>query len=220
MSSLPSTPFSVHGGCFCEAITYTISIPAFSSRPLLDPDRHTPKRPFGVQTQDAKRLPVISLDHCNSCRRVAGAIIQAWFICPQRWVTFSLLARNTSSDSNASEERITPKNTAEVLRPSEELKEATYIKAFDSSEYAHRTFCGRCGTPLSFLYSGPDDEMSKEENWGPHCDIVLGTLDKESAEIEGMRPGRQGWFDDGIEWVKTVFDEGGKSFFIEKPDTV
>jgi hypothetical protein len=220
MSSLPKTPFSVHGGCFCKAITYTISIPAFESRPLLDSDRHPPKHAFGAQTNVAARLPVISLDHCNSCRRISGAIIQAWFICPQRWATFSLLARNTSSDSNTSEERITPKTTAEVLRPSKELEEATYIKVFDSSEQAHRTFCGRCGTPLSFLYSGLGDEMSKEENWGPYFDIALGTLEKESAEIEGMRPGRQGWLDDGIGWVKQVFDEGGKSLGIEKVDTV
>ncbi|KAE9378255.1 hypothetical protein N431DRAFT_435418 [Stipitochalara longipes BDJ] len=205
MSSLPSTPFEVHGGCFCNAITYTISIPALESRPLL---REPPKRPFGPQTSASERLPLISIDHCNSCRRVAGGIVQVWFICPQKWAAFSLLSRNPTSGT---EEQITSKSTAEVLRPSKELQESTFVKGFDSSEHAHRIFCGRCGTPLSFLYSGDDDDMVKEENWGPHFDIALGTFDKESTEIEGMRPGRQGWLVDGIPWVKHVFEEGGKS---------
>jgi hypothetical protein len=205
MSSLPSTPFVLHGGCFCKAITYTISVPALSSRPPI-PD--LPTRPFGPQTTVAERLPMIDLDHCNSCRRVAGAIVQCWIICPQRWVTFSLLSR---TDSTPGEERITSLTTEEVLCPSKELEERTFVKGFDSSEHAHRTFCGRCGTPLSYQYSGSDDEMTKEENWGPYVDIALGTLEKESVEMEGMRPGRQGWFGDGIEWVKKVFDEGGKS---------
>ena len=202
MSSLPSTPFEVHGGCFCNAITYTISIPSLSSRPLL---REPPKRPFGPQTTASERLPIISIDHCNSCRRVAGSIVQVWFICPQKWAAFSLKSRAEGG------ERITSKSPAEVLRPSKELEETTFVKGFDSSEHAHRIFCGRCGTPLSFLYSGDDDEMRKEQNWGPHFDVALGTFDKESAEIKGMRPSRQGWYADGIPWVKQVLEEGGKS---------
>jgi len=46
---------------------------------------------------------------------------------------------------------------------------------------------------LSFFYSGDDDEMASEENWGPHFDIAVGTFENESVEMEGMRPGRQGW---------------------------
>lgn len=208
MSSLPSTPFVLHGGCFCKAITYTISVPDLSSRPFI-PD--IPARPFGPQTKVAERMPMIDLDHCNSCRRVAGTIVQCWLICPQKWATFSLLSRTDQTNSNTTEERTASFSTAEILRPGKELEERTFIKGFDSSEHAHRTFCGRCGTPLSFMYSGTDDEMAKAENWGPYLDIALGTLEKESAEMEGMRPGRQGWFGDGIEWVKKVFDEGGKS---------
>jgi hypothetical protein len=202
MSSLPNTPFEVRGGCFCNAITYTISIPALASRPLL---REPAKRPFGPQTAGTERLPLISIDHCNSCRRVAGGIVQVWFICPQKWAAFLLASRSDV------EERITSKPPAEVLRPSKELEETTFVKGFNSSEHAHRTFCGRCGTPLSFLYSGDDDEMANEENWGPHFDIALGTFDKESTEIEGMRPGRQGWYAEAIPWVKQVLEEGGKS---------
>jgi hypothetical protein len=205
MPSLPSTPFEVHGGCFCTAITYTISIPALESRPLL---REPPRRPFGPQTTVSDRLPLISIDHCNSCRRVAGGVIQVWFICPQKWASFSLLSRSANSEA---EQRITSNSTADVLRPSKELEESTFVKRFDSSEHAHRIFCGRCGTPLSFLYSGDDDEMVKEENWGPHFDVALGTFDRESAEIEGMRPGRQGWYKEALPWVKQVLEEGGKS---------
>jgi hypothetical protein len=141
--------------------------------------------------------------------------VECWFICPQPWATFSLLSRNPTSSTSANEERISSFSTAAVLRPPKELEESTFIKGFDSSEHAHRTFCGKCGTHLSFLYSGDDDEMAKEENWGPHFDIAVGTFEKQSLEMKGMRPGKQGWYAEGIEWVKRVFDEGENSLGAE-----
>jgi hypothetical protein len=40
------------------------------------------------------------------------------------------------------------------------------------------------------LYSGDDKKMAKEESWGPNFDVAVGTFEKESIEMEGMRPGR------------------------------
>ncbi|KFY05444.1 hypothetical protein V491_09123 [Pseudogymnoascus sp. VKM F-3775] len=204
MASLPTTPFTLSGGCFCNAVKYTVSVPEFASRPILP---KPPKLPLGPQTEDSKRLPIISIDHCNSCRRVAGTVMQTWFICLQRWTTFSLLPR--SATGTDSETRITPTTAVETLRPSKEILETTYLSYFSSSKDVHRTFCGRCGTGLTFHYSGEDDEFAREDQWGPYFDVALGTLDKDSTKVEGVRPTRHGHCDDGIEWVKEMVEVWG-----------
>jgi hypothetical protein len=200
MTALPITPFILRGGCFCNAVSYTISVPILASRPLIP---NPPRHPLGPQNEVSKHLPIISLDHCNSCRRISGAVIQCWFICPQSWISFSLLSRSKNSTDDA-EARISPATALEVLRPGTGLLETTYLSYFSSSKDVHRTFCGKCGTHLTFHYSGGDDEMAAEDKFGPHFDITLGTLDSESAEMEGVRPGRQGWCEDGIGWVKQM----------------
>jgi hypothetical protein len=208
MAALPTTPFTLTGGCFCNAVKYTVSVPDVASRPTLP---EPPKFPLGPQTEDCERLPIISIDHCNSCRRIAGTVIQSWFICLQRWTTFSLLSRSkTGADADAdSEVRITPTTTLDALRPSKEILETTYLSYFSSSKDVHRTFCGRCGTGLTFHYSGEDDEMAAEDKWGPYFDVALGTLDEESTKVEGLRPTRHGHCDDGIGWVKEMVELWG-----------
>jgi hypothetical protein len=84
-------------------------------------------------------------------------------------------------------EKVTP-TTLEVLTPSKELEDKTYLKGFTSSENSNRTFCGRCGTHFTFYWTGGDDDEA--ENWGPYCGIAMGTLERESIEMEGMRPAR------------------------------
>ena len=208
MASLPPTPFNLHGGCFCNAITYTISVPTLESRPLVP---NAPKRPLGAQTETDKRLPMIALDHCNSCRRISGSILECWFICPQSWMQFCLLplnAKNATSgvltSDDKTEDCIFPV-TQDVLTPGKELEEKTYLKGFISSEGAHRTFCGRCGTHLTFHWTGDDDDWVLE-NWGPHFDVAVGTFDKDSVEMEGMRPGRHSWWAEGIKWVQEMVE--------------
>lgn len=39
-------------------------------------------------------------------------------------------------------------------------------------------------------------------------DIALGSLDLESLEKEGVRPERQGWWEDGVGWIKKLVSEG------------
>ena len=205
MATLPLTPFTLQGGCFCNAVRYTISVPALESRPLVT-ESVKPKNPLGPQGEATKRLPIITIDHCNSCRRVSGTMFECWFICPQTWISFSLLPRSSKGQDEA-ESRITPASALETLRPGAGLLETTYLSHFSSSKDVHRTFCGRCGTNLTYHDSG-DDEMAAEDKWGPNFDVALGTLDKESAEMEGVRPTRQGWHEYGIGWVKQMVGNG------------
>lgn len=62
------------------------------------------------------------------------------------------------------------------MKPSLELREKSYIGYYNSSEGAHRTFCGRCGT--HFTYSWLDGMKEERKHWGSSFDIATGTLDK------------------------------------------
>jgi hypothetical protein len=202
MPCLPATPFVLHGGCFCTAITYTISVPALPLRP---PIPRPPINSIGPLTETTKHFPIISFDHCTSCRRISGTILESWFICPQSWVQFSLEPRPSAARSSS--DRITPP-TLEYTQTTNDLLASTYVSYFSSSEDVHRTFCGRCGTHLSYRYSGPEEGVEGEY---PFLDIPLGTLDRESLESEGVRPARHGWWDDGVEWVRRLVTEGDSS---------
>lgn len=114
---------------------------------------------------------------------------------------------DANADANAdAEARITPATAVEALRPSKEILETTYLSYFSSSKDVHRTFCGRCGTGLTYHYSGEDDEEAAEDKWGPYFDVALGTLDEESTRVQGVRPTRHGHCDDGIGWVKDMVE--------------
>lgn len=92
---------------------------------------------------------------------------------------------------------------------SQSLLEKTHIRYFQSSEDRHRTFCGRCGTHLTF-FAGKEGEK-----WGGHFDVTVGSLEKESVEM--VVAGRQGWVVDGIEWVKKLVRVGIRGFdFVEE----
>ncbi|KAK0101151.1 hypothetical protein ONS95_012870 [Cadophora gregata] len=101
-----------------------------------------------------------------------------------------------------------PSSSPEYLMPSKELQEKTYLTHFLSSEDVNRTFCGRCGTHLTYYCSEPVEVGSVREAWGPIFDVANGTIDREGLEMEGFRPSRRGWLDDGIEWVKKLLGEG------------
>lgn len=96
--------------------------------------------------------------------------------------------------------------TLEVLVPSEDLEDKTYLKGFSSSEGVNRTFCGRCGTHFTFHWKKGDDNETQKK-WGPYFNVAMGTFDKESLEIEGMRPTCQSWWEDGIKWVQEMIGE-------------
>jgi hypothetical protein len=210
MPSLPRDAFKLRGGCFCNAIKYTISVPELAQRPLIP---NPPSKPLGTRNEVHEHLPAIFIDHCNSCRRTVGSILQAWFLCPQAWVEPEL-------ESRAPESHSVKPAVIDFVTPDEALQELTFVKGFKSSEYCTRTFCGKCGTHLTFHYSGPNQEQAEKANWGPYFDITLGSLDEASAEIEGVRPDRQVWAANGIEWVKQLVLDGESSLRDAKEQNV
>ena len=48
--------------------------------------------------------------------------------------------------------------------------------------------------------------MAAENMWGPHFDVTVGSMERESIEM--CRPWKQSWVDDGIEWVKQMVKDG------------
>ncbi|PVH75770.1 hypothetical protein DL98DRAFT_518462 [Cadophora sp. DSE1049] len=208
MTTLPETAFQLKGGCFCSAIRYMISVPSLEARPKIPSD---PKKEIFPPNKVSERLPMITLDHCTSCRRIAGTIIESWFICPQAWVQFTLQPRTTTGAGTTSpDESITP-TMMEYLMPDKDLQDKTYLSYFSSSEDVNRTFCGKCGTHLTYYCSDAPGTMPTREHWGPYFDVAGGTLDREFLEMDGYRPNRYGWADDGISWVKRLLKEGEKS---------
>jgi hypothetical protein len=210
MPNLPKESFTLTGGCFCSAIRYTISVPSLEERPKIP---SMPQREIHPPNEVTSHMPMISLDHCTSCRRSPGSIVECWFICPQSWITFSLLPRYTDNRTPSSPDEYIQPTTIGVLKGEEEVVEASWLRHFVKNEGCNRTFCGRCGTHLSFHYSGEPREMSKRAGWPPIFDVPVGTLDKESVEMEGFRPSYKVWLDEGIPWVKRLLEEGQKSLF-------
>ena len=63
-----------------------------------------------------------------------------------------------------------------------------------------------------YLYEGRESQSKGL----PMVDIVLGSLDKESLETEGVRPDRHFFWEDGVTWVKQVMTEGDVTLNGEK----
>jgi hypothetical protein len=194
MSSLSQDALTLHGGCDCTSIRFTISIPALVSRPVL---------PYQDLSGAEIRPPQIFLDHCNKCRRVSGALVQGWLTCPQDWVEWAIKSTSGEESPNA-----TKFNTVDLIRAKPgELPVVNYA----SSEGVTRSFCGNCGTNLAYVFEG-----RKEKNPILMVDIVLGSLDTESLEMPGVRPERQFYWNSGVEWIKRLVTEGDSSVHGEK----
>lgn len=220
MSSLPKNAFILKGGCFCSAIRYVVSVPALEDRPKL-PILPSSDVRIIPQNETNERLPMIDVDHCTSCRRISGSVIQLWFIIPQTWVQFSLLSRASEAPpprigpfdlSTTTTEPVIKPSTIQVLTGVPELLSTTYLAKFSSSEGVNRNFCGRCGTNLTFHYErlgGMAKEAANQGlDWAAHMDISMGSLDTESLETEGLRPAERVHVADSIGWVEKWLREG------------
>jgi hypothetical protein len=151
-------------------------------------------------------MPIISIDHCNSCRRVPGTILESWFLCPPSWVEFTLKPRDSSGDEK--EKEVIKVESMAYLQEDKTLAERTWVTHFQSSEHGNRTFCGKCGTHLTLFKT--DSASPLKQLLGPFFDIANGTLDKESLAMEGFGPAMQVWQGDGIPWVVKLVNEGKK----------
>jgi hypothetical protein len=76
---------------------------------------------------------------------------------------------------------------------------------YKSSPDVSRYFCNRCGTNLIFVHKGTEKGVLM-------MDIVLGTLDKDDLEREGMRPDRHIYWDYGVSWMKGIVGEVDATF--------
>lgn len=102
--------------------------------------------------------------------------------------------------------------TGHVALLTKQVLDSTYVGTYESSSKVQRTFCTRCGTPVTYAFAG-----DRGPNWtlGPIVDIAAGTLDSDS--FEQIRPERHGWWEDGTEWVKKLMREGDGGVLIRHP---
>ena len=197
---LPDHPLVLHGGCNCGAIRYRIQVPARAERPL------------NPSSDGQVSFPMIATDHCNDCRRATGSILPTWICVPSSMLSCQLQpissATTTTNNKNNNDPSETAPNTSNPSpwTPAIELftpgpnKDNYHLKFYHSSPPITRTFCGRCGTNLTyFLSRGLPDEI---------FDVVLGTLDREDLEREWMAPDRHCWWDCGIKWVQELSNGG------------
>ena len=200
---LPTHALTIEGGCNCRSIRYRLSLPALSDRPF-----HPRTDPSSAL--DPVRLPYTFTDHCNDCRVAVGAVLPAWITVHVDTVTATLLPPSTLDRPNAasrkrdtSEQTIGRQKGREVFAgPPQEDTSAenskapegggTTVRFYESSDGVWRSFCGRCGTPLTYWHRELPDVM----------DFLLGTVDREILDSEDLRPERHMWWGKGIKWVK------------------
>ena len=121
----------------------------------------------------------------------------AWLTVPQEWVEWTLTSISGKKVVSRMGDLIRVPNKAE---PSS-LPVTNYI----SSPGIRRSFCSKCGTNLAFV------DLERDMGGGgdvAKVDIVLGSLDRESLEVEGVWPRRHEYWDSGVEWIKKLVTEG------------
>ena len=194
---LPQAPLTIRGGCNCRAIRYRIDIPAASERPL---------HPW---SDKPVQLPNIVMCHCNDCRRATGGLTLSGLCTPTEMVNVSLLPRTSSLPPLTNTRIELPDDDAQrdwvpaskVFAPSI-APEDSFLATYKSSEAVNRTFCVRCGTPLTY------SRHPMREPWPEMLDILLGTVDRHDLGNDFMAPDRHVWWDMGIEWIQKIFDGG------------
>ncbi|KAF2227906.1 hypothetical protein BDZ85DRAFT_255081 [Elsinoe ampelina] len=198
MAFLPTSPVTLEGGCMCKAVRYTVKIPALEERPI---SAKAVTYHHGKKLDGPTRMPFVTIDHCESCRLSCGGLVQSWMILPQPWVIFRLKGSNQMEEYT----------TKDVIMPSKEVLGNTTVRSYKSSDDVHRTFCGTCGSTLTYSFDG-----NETSPYGPILDLTVGTLDRTSLESEGFRVDRQGWWDDGISWIRDMLRNGDDGIVCNK----
>ena len=205
MPSLPDQPFTLTGGCYCQAIRYTISVPELSARPRM-PEPLEVDKSIGDHDPKSACYPQVETDHCSMCRRIHGSVVVVWFMLLRSWLQLSLLpkgATTSSSIQNDKDSRL-QLDTTEVLKGVPDVVNTTFVTMFSSSKDAHRIFCSRCGTHITLWHDSPDDTPESEQK----VDIAFGSLDPEFLEWEALKPVVNGWEVSGIGWVRRWLRDG------------
>ncbi|KAL2402561.1 hypothetical protein ABEF93_001104 [Exophiala dermatitidis] len=208
MSYLPKDALTLTGGCYCKAIRYRINVPAWDHRPAVPGALDTPISPSeSVPT----KLPVVDIDHCNTCRQVSGAMVQCWFICPVSWVEWDLQPKPSHPDGDQGErehEKTITLSTPEAVGPDRQgqSRPSTHVGRFCCTDRATRAFCSRCGTHLSYL------NHARLNTPAAFVDVTVGSFDRESLEL--AKPDRHGWWDFGVDWIQSLLTKGDGGFLI------
>ncbi|KIW81881.1 hypothetical protein Z517_04907 [Fonsecaea pedrosoi CBS 271.37] len=200
MSYLPREAVNLTGGCYCQAIRYTVRVPAWDNRPAVPGALETPiSSTEKIQT----RLPLIDIDHCGDCRRQAGCLVQCWLIIPVDWVEWDMQLKETAGN-----EQILRLSTRDAVGPASETESSSsnYVSRFCCTDSATRAFCSRCGTNLTYLNHEYLDTPQA------FVDITVGSLDLEFVKL--AKPDRHGWWDFGVDWIKTLLRMGDGGFLI------
>ena len=195
---LPDHPLVLHGGCNCRAIRYRLQVPARADRPL---------NPF---SDGSVCFPTITTDHCNDCRRATGSILSTWICVPTSMMSCQLRpVSSANADPSGDKAAVCAPDSsswipaANLFKPGED-EDKYYLKLYHSSPGITRTFCGRCGTNLTY-YSSHD----RGKDFPEVFDVILGTLDREDLENEWMAPDRHCRWSGGIGWIQELTN-GGK----------
>ncbi|KIY01791.1 uncharacterized protein Z520_01929 [Fonsecaea multimorphosa CBS 102226] len=207
MSYLPKDAINLTGGCYCKAIRYTVKVPAWDKRPPVPGALDTPiSSTEKVQT----KLPLVDIDHCGNCRRQAGCLVQCWLIVPINWVEWDLQPKDEAAGDVGQTLHL---STREAVGPAKENEEkssststSTYVSRFCCTDRATRVFCSRCGTNLTYLSHKYLDTPQA------FVDVAVGSLDPGSIEL--AKPDRHGWWDFGVDWIKTLLRKGDGGFMI------
>ena len=209
MSALPEKAFTVTGGCYCQAIRYTISVPELSARPKHESDYGAT---IGEHKATNNYLPRVEIDHCSMCRRIQGSVAVVWIMALRSWVTFSLSPRTSDQTTAESKEQRLQPPTMDVLNGTPEVLEKSFVSKFSSSEDVDRVFCSKCGTHLTFRHNKPEESTPESKQ---SIDLTFGSLDPEFLEWECLKPTDTAYEEFGIGWVRRWL-KGGEMTLLEE----
>ncbi|ETN44982.1 uncharacterized protein HMPREF1541_09858 [Cyphellophora europaea CBS 101466] len=209
MAFLPSTPLTLTGGCHCGAARYTIAIPALADRPRIPNALPTPT---SATSSIPATFPIVTLDHCATCRHTTGAIVTCWFIVPPSWLTWSITTKSGSVLANQPTVAVVgPRHDTSPppAKNSTNDENETYVQQYAASPRALRSFCGRCGTNLTYY------NLDRHDTPAAFVDVTVGSLDDGSLAV--VRPERHGWWDSGFGWIREMLRFGTGEWVIRNP---
>ena len=204
---------------------YRLAVPPVQERPpvfTLGPDAD-------LTDPNTPRIPLVTSCHCDSCRATSGNMTTQCIMAADYMVTVSVLPRKaeeeetravagrimeppTSEDEVVESDKDRPPYVpaVDVLRAGVEGSKNTWLHFFHSfmcNEYLSRSFCGRCGSPVSVHYQPSKEFMGpmfvQPEGWTDVVDLFLGSVDKHILNKEDWLEVRHELnFECAVDWAK------------------
>ena len=224
---LPPEPFTINGGCNCRAIRYRISVPARAFRPA-NPFA-TPEHPAHLpmvttdgcndcRTATASILPTwicVPAEMMSVCIRTPPPVLTDHSLSKDDSAKLTKLPRPTTTTTNSGSKSSDSYSNSdsgpeEIWLPalqiltvhSDPVIPASPLRWYISSSSRARTFCGHCGTNLTYAI------YPMVEGFPDIFDTLLGSVDRSDLERAWMAPERHSWWSLGIGWVKDGVRKG------------